>query len=389
MSGMMLSAISSASIGVMMAPVEAEFGWSRTGISFGTSLVSLIAMTLATTMGLAIDRFGPRIVGILAAVLMCGAIALMSTVGNSLWQWWALWSLVGLAASAMPTVWITPISSLFTTGRGLAMAVTLSGTGLTTSLVPIIAHYLVENHGWRSAYYGLAGIFGVVALPLILLFFRGPHEARSKTAKSAAPPAALTGLTARQGFRSQAFYKLGIAAFCSMSAGVALILNLVPVLASTGITLGSAAGIASFLGISTITGRLFGGWLMDRFSASAIASISTAGAAGLPIALLLMPGSVPVAIAAVILYGLMGGAKVPAVAYLASKHFGARAFGVLYGAINTLIALGVGIGPLAANAVFDLTRSYELVMWAALPVLATAVLLYALMGKYPEFSQPA
>ena len=85
-SGISLSAISSASIGVMMGPIEAEFGWSRTEISLGTSLVSLIAMTLATTMGLAIDRLGPRIVGIAAATLMCAAITMMSMVGANVWQ---------------------------------------------------------------------------------------------------------------------------------------------------------------------------------------------------------------------------------------------------------------------------------------------------------------
>ncbi len=391
MSGISLSAISSASLGVMMGPIETEFGWSRTEISLGTSLVSLIAMLLATTMGLAIDRIGPRVVGIAAASLMCGAIALMSTVGANVWHWWALWCIAGLAAAAMPTVWLAPISGLFNSGRGLAMAVTLSGSGITTSLVPLIAHYLVTNHGWRSAYIGLGGLFGMIALPLILLFFRGPHEARAKAkpggAANAAPVAELAGLTARQGFRSPAFYKLAFAALGSMSAGTALILNLVPVLTSTGITAAAAAGIASFLGISTITGRLFGGWLMDRINARIIAAVGTASAIALPVALLLMPGSVPTAIAVVILYGLMGGVKVPAVAYLASKHFGQKAFGVLYGAINTMIALGVGLSPLLANVIYDATKSYEIVMWAAVPLLAVAALLYALMGDYPDFSR--
>lgn len=59
---------------------------------------------------------------------------------------------------------------------------------------------------------------------------------------------------------------------------------------------------------------------------------------------------------AVAIYGLFGGAKVPAVAYLASRHFGAHASGTLYDEINTAIALGVGLGPLVANFVYDVTR---------------------------------
>lgn len=385
--GVSLSAISVSSLGVMMEPLEREFGWSRTEISFGTSLVSFSAVLLATTMGLAIDRLGARLVGIAAAVTMCAGVALMAAVGGQLWQWWTLWLVVGLASATMPTVWLTPIPGLFQSGRGLAVAITLSGTGISTSLVPIVAQALLADYGWRGAYIGLGAIWGLVAIPLILLLFRGAGSPR-QAARSTTPAAeALPGLTARQGFASPSFYKLGLAAFLSMSAGVALILNLVPVLRYTGLTPAAAAGVAGIIGVATITGRIVGGWLMDRMSASTIAALSSLGAIALPALLLLAPGSVVVAGAGVAIYGLLGGAKVPAVAYLASRHFGARAFGTLYGAINTAIALGVGLGPLAANYVYDVTRSYTPVMWTAVPFLALAALIYLTLGPYPDFNK--
>jgi len=192
-------------------------------------------------------------------------------------------------------------------------------------------------------------------------------------------------LTARDGFRSPSFYKLAIAAFLSMSAGVAIILNLVPILRSIGLTAGTAAGIAGIIGIATIVGRIIGGWVMDRFSAALIAAISAGGAAILPLLLLLFPGSVPAAALGVAIYGLLGGAKVPAVVYLASKHFGQRAFGTLYGAINTMIALGVGLGPVMANLVYDIVRSYVPVMWTAIPFVLVAAGLYSTLGRYPDF----
>ena len=102
--GLSLSAVSSSSLGVMMEPIENQFGWSRTEISFGTSLVSFIGMALATAMGLLIDRIGARPVGLAAATLMCAGIAMMSTVGDAVWQWWALWAIVGSSAAAMPSV---------------------------------------------------------------------------------------------------------------------------------------------------------------------------------------------------------------------------------------------------------------------------------------------
>jgi MFS family permease len=385
--GVSLSAVGVASLGVMMEPLEHEFGWTRAQISLGTSLVSFIGMALATFAGLAIDRMGARPVGVVAATLMCLGVGLMAAVEGALWQWWALWALVGVSASAMPTVWVASVSSHFIAARGLAVAVTLSGSGIATSLVPIIAQRMVEGYGWRSAYIGLAGIWAVIVLPLVLLFFRNAPR-RAAGARGSTPASAdLPGLTARQGFASATFYKLALAAFLSMSAGVAIILNLFPVLRSTGLTPATAAWIAGIIGFATITGRIIGGWLMDRISAGLIAALAAAGAAILPLLLLLLPGSIVAAAAGVAIYGLMGGAKVPAVAYLTSRHFGQRAFGVLYGAVNTVIALGVGLGPLVANVVYDMTGSYTPVMWAAVPFVLVAALLYLSLGSYPDFDK--
>jgi len=390
--GVSLSAVSSSSLGVMMEPLEQEFGWTRTEISLGTSLVSFIGMALATFAGLAIDRLGARFIALSASAMMCLGIGLMSSVDGELWQWWGLWALVGISASAMPTVWVASVSSHFVAARGLAVAVALSGSGISTSLVPIIAQRLVDASGWRTAYLGLGCIWALLVLPLALLFFRNARAAPARESaqgpisQPASRAAELPGLTARQGFASPKFYKLALAAFLSMSAGVALILNLVPVLRSTGLTPTTAASVAGIIGVSTITGRIVGGWLMDRMSAGAIAALSSAGAGLLPVLLLLLPGSVAAAAAGVAIYGLMGGAKVPAVVYLASRHFGQRAFGVLYGAVNTMIALGVGLGPLIANYVYDATRSYTPVMWTAVPFLAIAALLYLSLGAYPDFT---
>ncbi|MCB2077965.1 MAG: MFS transporter [Novosphingobium sp.] len=384
MAGYSLSSLPAGSTGVMMAPIEQEFGWSRTEIYSGTALISFVAVGLATFMGAAIDRFGPRRIAIAAALVMCGGMAMLSTVTDSMWHWWASWAVIGVAVSCMPTVWLAPVPGRFTISRGLAVSIVLSGSGIATFLVPIVANALVESHGWRSAYVGLGAIWAVVTLPLILLFFKGSGNARG-TPPAVEERGALPGFTVREGLRSANYYKLLIASFCAHFGGVAIVLNLVPVLISEGISRSAAAAAAGLIGIATITGRVFGGWLMDRISAKAIASVSTLLACVLPVGLLLFPGSVEAATAAIVLYGLVGGAKVGAIAYLASRHLGQRAFGTLYGLITAIVALSVGSAPLAANFVYDLTKSYEIVIWTAIPVLLVGSVFYALLGRYPEF----
>lgn len=390
MLGISLSALTAGSIGVMMEPIEQDLGWSRTEIFSGMSLVSVICMSLMTVMGVAIDRIGPRWIGIAAAACLCGSVALLGTFSGGLWQWWAIWALIGIASAAMPTVWIAPITRAFTASRGLAVAIALSGSGISMFFVPVVANTLVEQYGWRVGYFGLAAIWSLISLPVVALCFRGSAVAPTAVAMPAntqSAPEQLPGLTARQAFLSRTYYTLLLATFCGILGSIALSLNLVPVLTFTGLSRGAAAPIAGLVGLSTIVGRIAGGWLMDHISAKVIAATAVLLAAILPAALLLFPGSIAAATAGVIAFGLGGGAKVAAIPYLTSRHLGARAFGTLYGSINAILALAGALAPLAANYIYDLTDTYTPVMLAAVPLLALSAIFYLSLGPYPDFGR--
>lgn len=382
--GMSLASVSTYSIGIMIPAIEAELGWSRALITSGPAIVSFVAMTLSAFMGLIMDRLGARPVALISATLLCAALALMSQATNEPYLWWGLWVLVGLASSAMPTVWTLPVNNRFAAGRGLALAVTLSGTGIGASVVPLVAGYCVIHYGWRTGYLALGTTWALLALPLIVLFFRD-RPAPAKTASAAAKPvaASLPGLSVREGFRSPAFYKLAFAAFAITLAGTALLINLVPMLMAADISRAAAIAIAGTTGIATIVGRIVGGYLMDRYSARLLAVVVTLCTLVLPIALLASPGSTTIAAAAVIVFCLTSGPKMTAIIYLTGRHLGQRSFGTLFGAIHVLLAMGVGLGPLLANLVYDHAQSYTPVFWIIVPVLMAGAWAFWSLGSYP------
>jgi hypothetical protein len=47
------------------------------------------------------------------------------------------------------------------------------------------------------------------------------------------------------------------------------------------------------------------------------------------------------------------------------------------------------VGPLLANLVYDLTHSYTIVMWVAVPGFLVATVLFATLGRYPDFAREA
>ncbi|MEW9856691.1 MFS transporter [Novosphingobium sp. M1R2S20] len=379
---MSLAALLSAIFGVMLEPLQQEFGWSRAEISSGPAIVSMMGLFLATPAGYLIDRYGARRCGILVVLVSCSSIASMGAIGSELWHWWAAWSLFGVAGAFTSTVWMAPVSTIFVAGRGLAIAVTISGTGISTALAPAIAEYFVQNQGWRMGFVALAVLWLAVTFPLVLTFVPRRLAVSSSNGK-AGSERPLTGLTPRQGFRSPTLYVLFFASLLSAVTGIAIVLNLVPVLTSTGLERAEAIAIIGTMGLVSIVGRIAGGVLLDRFDARTIAIVASLVSLGLPLSLLLFPGNATAALVGVIAYGATGGVKMNAIVYLISVRLGARSFGLFYSLISISLSVAQGLGPLIANHIYDLSGSYTPVLWAAIPAFTASALLFVALGRDP------
>jgi MFS family permease len=132
------------SLGTFIIPLSTAFGWSRAQITSGLSIVSLFSVIFSAFVGLLIDRVGPRRIAIPGVLAFCSAVALLSTTGSSIWNWWLLWILVAASIQlAKATVWTTAIATRFARNRGFAIALVLSGAGISTALTPPYVAFLV------------------------------------------------------------------------------------------------------------------------------------------------------------------------------------------------------------------------------------------------------
>ncbi len=384
--GMAMAAVISFGLGLFIAPLEKEFGWSRTEISSAHLIAAVATILLAPAAGFLVDRFGPRRIGIAAVIAMATALSLFGLTGASIWSWRFLW-IFAAAATVMiqPMVWTSAVTGMFSAGRGLALAFVLCGSSICSIVTPPLTYWLIENFGWRLAFAGIGLGWAAVVLPLILLFFTSAQD----KARTAAP---LAPLAARPSFLSSfrgdvltwRFMQLAFAGFCVAIAVVSVSVTIVPVLSSNGLSRAEAAGIASLLGFSAIAGRLTIGHLLDRLEGRFLA----AGIVCMPIIgsliLIFNPGSVAAASAAVIVFGLSMGAELDLLAYLTSRYFKPESFGMMFGTIGGFVALAGASGPVVLNRVYDLTHSYVPALWGILPVCLLSALLFVLMGPYPQ-----
>ena len=379
------------SIGPFVVPLQQAFGWTRAEIALGQTVSSSIGWIFTLSVGLLIDRWGPRRVGLVGMVLICAAYASLSTITSNIYSWYLHWLLLGFSAAwIQPTIWSGAVATRFDASRGLAIALTVSGAGIGAAVLPALATHLIAEYGWRGGFVGIPIIWAAVALPIIFLFFRGAQDTKEARASAARRNAGdiLPGLSLAQGLRSPVLYKMGLAGMLFHFSAVGLISQFVPILESLDVQRMTAAKIAGLIGLSSIAGRLVTGVLLDRFRADKVAM----GALFLPAfaaALVLNSHSTTSLACAALLLGLSLGSEFDCLMYLATRHLGLKRFGMMFAVMLVFLSLGAATGPLAAGVIFDHTQSYRLYIWLLFPVVTVASLLIGFLGPYPQLDAAA
>ncbi len=381
------------SAGLFLQPLGQEFGWSRAQASIGLTMAALSTALLSPVIGAMIDRWGARRLAIPGTILSALVIASFALADGSMAQWLLLWSLYSLVAlSIKTTVWTAAVTSVFSSGRSMALAVTLSGTAIAQMAAPPIARWLIADYGWREAYVWLGFGWGGISLLLILFFFFDAHD-RDRKAAAARPKDApvvvseLPGLTIAEALRCIPLFRIGASTLIMMFLTVALIVHQVPILSEVGVTRENGAYLASLSGLAGVTGKLATGWLMVRFEPGRVSGFTICTAA-IGFLLLLEPfrsaGSIVVAM---IITGYVAGAILQIGAYLTSLYAGLRNYGKIYGSVASMVALGAGLGPLFAGLIYDWSGGYGPLLLMGIPMSIVGGLLVVGLGPYPDHAK--
>jgi MFS family permease len=384
--------------GTFVKPLEEEFGWQRGEMSFALTMTNIAVVIASPTLGFIVDRLGVRRVLIPSTVLMALAVASMIFLTRNIWHFYAMFLLIPIVgAGTLPQSYSRVIIAWFARRRGIALGISLAGFGVGAALVPAFAQYMIEHHGWRMAYLGFAAAILLIALPMAFFLLRetpeemglcpdgdAPDQGVDKGGTS--PPFTLPhpGLSGREAAGTRSYWLILIS-FLLVGVGITSILaHLVPMLIGRGVAPGVAALAMSSLGLGLIFGRIFAGYLMDRFFAPYVAALFLLGlVAGIAILALGATG-IGVFVAA-ILVGLATGSEISEIAYIVSRYFGPRAFALNYGIMFAAFQVGSAFGPPIMGAWYDRAGNYVGVLWVLTGVVLLGTILITLLGRYPDF----
>ncbi len=160
-------------------PMSEDLGWSLSAMSIAYSIRYLAGGLASPFLGRLVDRHGSRWLGVVAGLIGTGALIGFSAV-HDLWVFYLLWGIVGICGigggPGAHLLTMVPVAKWFVASRGRAMAVTGGAVALGAAISIPIARWLIDAHGWRTAWFVFALAFFVLTVPLFALFMRRAPE---------------------------------------------------------------------------------------------------------------------------------------------------------------------------------------------------------------------
>ena len=266
--------------GVLIGPLQAEFGWSTSEVSSAFAVRLVLFGLLGPFAAAFMNRFGVRRVAAAALTLIATGV-LCSLWMNSLWQLFLLWGVIvgmGTGLTAM-VLGATVATRWFSARRGLVVGLLTASTA-TGQLVflPLLAS-LSQALGWRSAL-GLVLSMLLLAAIAVLVFMRdrpsdlglSPYGAAQPPAVPAAAPLSFGAMLAspllalKDAAKTRTFWVLfGTFFICGASTNGLVQTHFVSLCGDFGILPVAAASTLAVIGVFDFAGTVGSGWLSDRF----------------------------------------------------------------------------------------------------------------------------
>lgn len=371
----------------MIGPLEQAFGWTRAEMQPAVTFLFLGAILSSQAVGWLNQRYGLRKVTLLSlAALSCGFL-LLTQLRGPVWSLYMGFMLIAWAGlGTLQVTWTNLVNLWYERNRGLALAITLSGTGVAAIIMPPLVTRVTQAWGWQGGFVVMALMSSLIAMPLVALWMKAAvADAGGAGGNGGVAPPALTGLSFREGLRSAKFWRCNVGLTLVVSAILGIVTNGVPMLRERGMSAMEAGQIFSSFGISLILGRVVVGYLVDRLWAPGVAAVTLLMPAAGCVLFGMVGPNVPLLVLATLLIGVGAGAEFDLAAFLVARYFGLREYGRLFGVHLGLITLGSSLSPLLFGAMYKSTGAYATLLGYCAICFAVGALLLLTLGRYPVF----
>jgi predicted MFS family arabinose efflux permease len=390
---LLVSAGLRATPGVLLQPLQLQFGWDRATISFGAAvgiflygLVGPFAAALMVTIGIRRTMLG--------GLALMAASTFVSLWMQAPWQYVLTWGVFsGIGSGAVASVLgAAVVNRWFATRQGFIMGL-LSASTATGSLIflPFLA-WLSAQFTWRPVVLTVS-LACLILIPIVALVVpEHPGDIGTRRfgeAEGSAPPppmkqARTAGLAIQVLFRAArrpVFWLLfGTFFICGLTTNGLVGTHMIAFCGDHGVAPVAAAGLLSMMGFFDLFGTTASGWLTDRYDPRLLLIVYY-GLRGLSLmALPFISFDTTNLTVFAVFYGLDWIATVPPTVKLANRAFGERDAPIVFGWIQTGHQLGAAAAAFGAGLIRQQSGTYmpAFVAAGAMGVVAAGVLLMSL-----------
>jgi sugar phosphate permease len=384
------------SFGVFVKPMASQYNWSRSVISAGMSIMVLAYGIGGIFAGRFVDRIAPRWIITAGATLMATGLFLTALIREP-WQFYLTYGLFGGFGAACLGVVVcnASVGKWFVRKRGLTIGIASIGVGVGTMATVPLTGYIVKVYGWQWGYAAIGVCVLIIGVGLSQLLMRRtkpedygllPDGDRPENhgLSFASEPFAVSPErpSLRPVLRDSQFWFMVVCYSLAVMAEMSAMVHQVAHAIDQQIDKVAAASSIGAIGMVSILGRFFFGWLCDRISDAKYAAALGFLFMAIGMFLLLKTTTVTMLFVYALLFGFGYGSMTVLMPFLLADHFGRHILGASYGMLVFFVmALGGSIGPMLTGYIYDKTGSYANAWLLQLAVLVIVTFLILTLKK--------
>ena len=379
---------------VFIDPISRDLGIGATALSGAYGFATLVAAFGLPLMGRLVDRHGPSRMMLIVVVLLGAACIAFGLVPGMVWLAFAFGALRFLGQGSLMLTSANVVSQWFSRKRGLAMSMMMLGFSASMAVHPPASQWLIEQVGWREAWFWLGLSTWIVMVPLILLLLHdvperlglipdgGARETAPAPGAGRVSPA--WGLTLAEALRTRTFYIVAAGLFTMSMLVTSLHFFQVAIFTHHGLSATTAAWIFPLSAVTAVVVQPFFGRSLDRFATPRMFGASLLVLCASLVSITLVRDPLTAVIYGVI-FGVNNAASITLFGYLWPRYFGRRYLGSIQGTGQMIGVVGASLGPLPLGIAVDLTGDYSVMLWS----LAVIPLLVAVLTQFLKETGPA
>ena len=267
------STISTNCLPFFFPEIVKEFGWSIGKVSEPNSYYFIIIAAFAPLVGFLLSKITAKTLMFFGISLAFISQLLLARI-TSYPQFFTIYVALSIAitfSGLLPSMVI--ITNWFNKKRGIAVGIFLLGSSFGGIIFPQFAKTLMINHGmnWRDALTGVACLGALVSfLPMFFIKNEPNYEVESNNQVSQNE-----GITLSKTFQTRTFYVLLIITASFWFCGFGVLSHLRLYLNEHRFSITDAANISSIFFIFSIIGKLFFGYISDKYNKQNILILAT------------------------------------------------------------------------------------------------------------------